>query len=336
VSPFANQAQTPVPIRNQIAGNTPNGAGRSASLIGSQQQLNQIGANTYTQGPVKPDNAFLDGFRSAAASIEKALTIEPKVIPATDPTSLAGQTTVGPDLHYQAAKVYESQNNIPGAISHYRKALEMSPHDPRILVSFGRLYDGQRDLQRAEDLYQRALQVAPNDAKVENALGICYAKQGNLDVALVHLYRASQLQPQSTRYKNNMANVLCDAGRMDEAFAQLVSVHGEAGAHYNLGYMLFHQGKREAAQREFELALRANPYMEKARTMLNELEPNSNPIAISTPVHPASAKVEIPRQFSQFSVSEPFSPQAAKPGDVWPIRIPASKSFEGPHSLPAL
>lgn len=329
VSPFSNSAQTPVPIGAQIAGN--------ASGLGSQQQLNRVGANTYTQGPVKPDNAFLAGLRSATASIDKALTIEPKVIRATDPTSLAGQTmNVGPDLHYQAARVYESQNNIPGAISHYQKALEKSPHDPLILVSFGRLYDGQGELQRAEVLYQRALQVAPNNAKIENALGICYAKQGNLESALAHLYRASQLQPQSTRYKNNMANVLCDAGRMDEAYAQLVSVHGEAGAHYNLGYMLLHQGKQEGARRELEFALRADPNMKQARAMLKSLEPNpspnSIPISTSTPIQPASAKSR------QFSVSEPFTPQVSQPGNAWPNRIPsfAPTSLNGPHSLPAL
>ncbi len=335
VSPFATTDQ--VPIGAQIANNTPGVAERSAQNLlspfnsGSQQSLTQTGVNSYRQGPPTRNNPFLASLRSVTASIEKALTIEPRVIPAPDPTSLIGEMPkVGSDLHFHAAKVYEHQNNVAGAVSHYQKALQISPGDPEILANFGRLYDNQGDLRRAEELYKQALQADPDNCAVLNALGICYAKQGNFDTSLAHLYRASQLRPQSARYKNNMANVLCDAGRTDEAYAQLVSVHGEAGAHYNLGYMLLHQGKRDEAQSEFELALLANPYMEQAQTMLNSLRPKS------TSVRPVSVEIEFP---GSFSVSEPFDSKLTNRPATWPQSEESSfdhKSPDGPTSLPPL
>lgn len=332
VSPFASSTQGPVPISSQIANNANGISGRSASNpLALGRQLTQTGANSYTQGPAKPDNPFLAGLRSASASIEKALTIEPRVISAVDATSLAGPpTNVGADLHYEAAKVYESQNNISGAISHYQKALEISPRDPLILVSLGRLYDGQGDLQRAEGLYLQAQQAAPTNCAVLNALGVCCAKQGDLDNALAYLYKASRLQPQNARYKNNMANVLCDAGRVDEAYAQLLFVHGEAGAHYNLGFMLFHHGRRDEAQRELKLALRANPYMEQAQRLLNAIQPSSSPD------RPASLQTEVPRQYT---VSPAYDSEGTKPGERWPqLEGPSlnRSSRDAPYNLPPL
>jgi tetratricopeptide (TPR) repeat protein len=299
--------------------------------VSSRTQLRQTGANAFTQGSAKPDNAILASLRSASDSIKKALTIEPKVIPAADPTSLSSQPVeVGADLYFQAAKVYQSQNNIPGAISHYQKALEKSPRDPMILVNFGRLYDGQGDLRSAEVLYQQALQAAPDNCAVLNSLGICYAKQGNLDTALSYIYRATQLQPQNTRYRNNMANVLTDAGRINEAYAQLVTVHGEAGAHYNLGYMLSHQGKKVEARRELELALQANPNMEQARTMLNSLVP------AATPAPSFGANIDIP---GQYTVSPPLNPAGANQGERGPQLGGRSLNQRSPnalHNLPPL
>lgn len=337
VSPFATTEQTPEPIAAQIANSPYGAAGRSVSTQlseldeGLRQQFTQTRANSYTQRPASLGNRFVDGLRSASASIGNALTIKPRVVLATDPTSLASQpTNIAADLHFQAAQVYESQQNIPGAISHFEKALERSPGDPKILVGFGRLYDRQGDLHRAEGLYQQALQTDSDNCPALNALGICYAKQGNLDNALAHLYRATQLQPQNERYRNNIANVLVDAGRIDEAYAQLVSVHGEAGGHYNLGYLLLQQGRHDEARRELDLALRANPYMVQARKLLSTLEPNSDP------VRPVSAEFEAP---GRYSVSQPYNPRVANPAATTPpfgAQSSDQRSLAGPHNLPPL
>jgi len=320
-SPFATTAQKPVPLGTQIASRSSENFGQSG-----ETQFTQNGPNSYVQGPEKPTNPFFAGVRSTAATIGDAFSIEPRVIPATAPTSLAGHpANISADLHFQAAQVYETQQNTASAITHFQKALEASPADPKIMVAFGRLYDRQNDLLRAQGLYRQALQVDPNNGAALNALGISYAKQGNLDAALTELARAAQVQPENARYKNNIANVLADAGRYDEAYAQLASVHGEAVAHYNLGYLLLQQGKQAEARRELGLALKANPYMEQARSVLDSMGPTSGQ------VQPASTGNGV-------SISNAVAPSE------YPITTAHStgtQSFEqppltGPRSLPPL
>lgn len=353
-SPFSTTAQAPVPLGAQTANNVDGAPHLQAAHqppspnAAPRQSFNQAGPNAFDQAPVNSGNPLLAGFRSTTAKIGQALAIEPRVIPATDPTSLANEPQdIGADLHFQAAQVYESQQNMVGAITHFQKALAISPREPRILVAFGRLYDRQGELKTAEGLYQQALQINPHDCAALNALGICYAKQGNLDAALAHLARAAQRQPQNARYKNNMANVLADAGRIDEAYAQLVSVHGEAGAHYNLGYLLLQQGKRDEARRELQLALQANPYLEQAHQLLDSLTPPAAP-GVSAFQGPARAGSQTP-MLGRYSVSEATDFPVANPlvnpsvpapqggpaaGVSYPAPYPAPAS--GPQSLPPL
>ncbi len=329
-SPFATTSPQPVPIAAQVASHSqapPGGSGPGGSNFGGrpQQQLTQTGPNSYGQSPANPGNPFLASLRSTSASIGDALTIDPKVIPAADATSLASQTPdVGADLHCRAAQVYEGQQNISAAISHYQKALAISPGEPRILVGFGRLYDRQNDLHRAQGYYQQALQLDPNHCPALNALGISYAKQGNLDAAIAHISKAAQLQPASPRYKNNLANVLVDAGRTGEAYTQLASVHGEAVAHYNLGYLLLQQGKTDLARQELGLALQANPYLQQARQVLNSLEVTPGP------GFQAAAGVE---PGGQYSVSKPVNAPAHS---VSTPRVGTQPQFGRPQSLPPL
>lgn len=342
-SPFATTDQKPVPLGTQLATGSSGVPGRTTTNLPSPSgevagnQFTPAGLNSFQQEPAQPANPLLAGLRTTTAKIGQALTIEPKVIPDTDSTHLANQPkNIGADLHFQAAQVYESQQNFPGAILHFQKALEQSPGDPKFLVAFGRLYDRRGDFQNALSFYQQALQSDPNNCGALNAMGICYAKQGDFDSALAHLSHASQLQPQNARYKNNMANVLADAGRVDEAYAQLVSVHGEAGAHYNLGYMLLQQGKPAEARRELDLALQANPYMEQARSLLNSVE--------LTPAPTGAANVGFaPPTLGQYSVSQPVNSRSANPVANPAATSPLSaaepfrwKSAAGPQGLPPL
>ncbi len=308
-SPFGTADHQSSPGDSHVAGRTTGSPVRSVTGPSSLpfpagQQMTQTGPNTYTQtNPSQgAGNALLAGLRSTGASIGNALTIEPRVIPASDPTSLATPTdAVGADLHFRAAQVYEGQGNIAGAISHYQQALAIAPQDPRIIVGFGRLYDGQNEMHRAQRLYEEALAVDPDFCPALNSLGICLAKQGQLDAAVAHISRATQLQPENARYKNNLANVLADSGRFGEAYAQLVSVHGEAVAHYNLGYLLLQQGKTELARRELELALQANSYLHQARALLQSLDPV---VAATPPVE------QLSDPSPRFTVTQPESAPA--------------------------
>ena len=80
--------------------------------------------------------------------------------------------------------------------------------------------------------------------------------------------RAIQLEPRNPLYRNNFAAVLVDQGRVGEAFEQLRSVHGAAGAYYNVGYLLNKKGQTQEALQYFALALQADPSLAPARRVV--------------------------------------------------------------------
>jgi len=232
------------------------------------------------------ENAFTTSFRKAANAFTSALTIEPKVVPPDDPTSLAGgNQEPGADLHYYAARVCESQSNVPAAAAHYQQSLALDSKNVRTLIAYARLLDRQANFHEAERLYHQALQLEPDNAIASNDIGMMYARQGMYDAALQALARAVQLQPANQRYRNNIAIVLIDAGRLDDAFMHLAAVHGEAAAHYNLGYLLARRGANNQAMQQLRLAIQLNPYLAPANQLLTQLSETANQMPPSPPSH---------------------------------------------------
>jgi Tfp pilus assembly protein PilF len=220
--------------------------------------------------------AVAASLRNTRNSISSALTIQPRVTPASDPTRLdsrpANANLVSADLHYHAARVYEATNSLESATAHYRDALIRSPNDPKLVLSYSRVQDRAGNFQEAEAGYRRAIALAPNDAKAFNDLAMCHNRQGKWDSAIGNLQHAIQLDPANPLYRNNLALVLVDAGRSAEALPQLVAVHGEAAAHYNLGYMLLDRKLTAEAEQHFTRALELNPQLTQARQMLEFMQ----------------------------------------------------------------
>ncbi|MFV1964594.1 MAG: tetratricopeptide repeat protein [Pirellulaceae bacterium] len=219
------------------------------------------------------ENGFVASLREAANTVADAFTLEPKVIPAYDPVSLAGPPEqVGGDLHYHAARVYAAQGNVRAAMSHYRQALETSPDDYSMLVGLARLYDGQGDYPRAQATYERALHANPESPRALNDLGMCHARNGAFEDAVPRLERAAELVPMNKRYRNNLAAVFVELGRYDEALEHLAAVHGDAVAHYNLGFLLSRRQQNRLAQHHLARALQIDPNLTPARKMIDKIQ----------------------------------------------------------------
>lgn len=218
--------------------------------------------------------AFGSRLWSAAASAREALTIKPREVPAPDPVSLS-TSTVGMEapVFVSAARVYEMQGRLKDAREHYEKALAADGKNLEALIGLARLEHREGDLVAATEMYQRALRAHPNNAVVLNDLGLCYARRQMLQQAEQSMANAVKQDPKSKLYRNNLALVLVEMNRGDEALEQLMSVHSEAVAHYNLAYLLREKGRYDAAADHLRTALRADPGMEPARAMLASLNP---------------------------------------------------------------
>ena len=201
-----------------------------------------------------------------------ALKPEPKVVPTNDPTRLATKVgPVGSEVYVAAGRLAEHRGNLDNAVAQYEKALEVNPADRNALITYGRLQRRRGLFADAEQLYRRAVQVRPDDAVAYNDLGLCLDKRGQLVPAIETLKTAVALAPDRKLYRNNLALVLTKAGRLEEAHAHLAHAHGEAIAHYNLGYLLYQDGKAEAAAAHVARSLDIDPTLQQARDMLHRM-----------------------------------------------------------------
>jgi len=95
--------------------------------------------------------------------------------------------------------------------------------------------------QEAAEVLRRGLAEDEERADIHNLLGFCNFKLGDYEAAVVHFSRAIELEP---------------ASAIDFA---------------NLGVNLRRLGRYDEALHNFQVALSMDPYMELARTHLDEL-----------------------------------------------------------------
>jgi tetratricopeptide (TPR) repeat protein len=222
----------------------------------------------------KPKRTWSSRFSGAYKATRDALTFKPREVPADDPVRLSGQpATPQPAVYVSAARVYESQGRANEAAEQYNRALAANPLNVDALVGLARLKHREGDLTTATELYQRALRSNADNAVVLNDLGLCYARQNMLQQARSSMEKAVAQDRRSKLYRNNLAVVLVEMNDPQSALGHLKAVHGEAVAHYNLGYMLSEKGQHQAAAHHLQTALAIEPRMEPARQMLARLEP---------------------------------------------------------------
>ncbi len=125
---------------------------------------------------------------------------------------------------------------------------------------------------QAEVHYKKALKLSPKDPKVWNDAGYSYYLQGRWADAERTLKTAKKLAPDDERIKLNLGLALAAAGRPDEAFPLLSLANGDAVGHINLGYLLASTGQVDLARRQYETALAMRPDLELARRALTRLD----------------------------------------------------------------
>ncbi|MGN6134621.1 MAG: tetratricopeptide repeat protein, partial [Aureliella sp.] len=228
-------------------------------------QIKSMGT-TMTSALGKAKTTMLAAFNPAAAEATDK----------DDPTSLASMPNkLSPELWVMQGQLAESQGQHSKALESYRKALETEPNNLGALVSTARLYDRQGDTAQSVQYFQKALAVNPNDASLHNDLGLAYSKAGNAAAAKDSLTKAATMDPSSVRYRNNLATLLVENGQGDEAVNQLRQVLPPAVAHYNVAYLHFTKQNIPAAKQQLQLALQADPNLQPARDLMNQLGGNS-------------------------------------------------------------
>lgn len=154
----------------------------------------------------------------------------------------------------------------------YRDALTLDPNCMPAHRGLGRLYTAQEDGPRAIAAFEKAVALAPKDAAVWADLGLCQNHFNQIEPAIQSLTHAIELDGENRTYSNALAVVLARAGKFELSLECFARVNPEALAHFNLGCTLRKLGQEELARGQLEIALRMNPKLTSAESMLAEMQ----------------------------------------------------------------
>ena len=93
-----------------------------------------------------------------------------------------------------AGTVFSTEKDIPGAMRHLTRAVQLDPTMAEAYMSLGMLYWGQGQLFRARDLLQAGLRARPFSEGHAN-LGIVLSDLGDYDGAIEHFEASMRLNP---------------------------------------------------------------------------------------------------------------------------------------------
>lgn len=171
----------------------------------------------------------------------------------------------------------------------YQQAIELDPNCLEAYTGLATLYQDMSEYDRAVATYDKVLKLQPKSPELWFRFGMCQARQKEYDRACESLKTATQLDPENKRYLNSLGFCLGRAGRFEESYTCFLREMGEAKAHYNVARMLHHVKREAECRQHLELALKANPQYQDARTLLAQVE---NADGTSKDVVPASFEVK--------------------------------------------
>lgn len=135
-------------------------------------------------------------------------------------------------------------NRFEEAMIHFRRTLELNPEAedvPYIYSFMGECLKDMGRYQEAIEALRLGLDADEERADIHNLLGFCHYKQEDYETAISHFSRAIELEPAS------------------------------AIDFFNLGVNLRKLKRNDEAAHNFQIALAMEPFMELARTHLDEL-----------------------------------------------------------------
>ena len=175
--------------------------------------------------------------------------------------ALARLSQKAPDsghVHQILGEAAMAQDDFPGAILQFKKAIEADTKIPGVHYELGRaILTNSQDpaaLQKAQQEFETELKSDPADFNSEYELGEVYRLGSNLQLAEEHFERALQLRPDFVDAQVGLGNVLVDEGKPAEAiphFTEAVRLDPDnEGAHYKLAREYRAVGRDQDAAKE--------------------------------------------------------------------------------------
>ena len=196
----------------------------------------------------------------------------------------AVESTTDNYIAYDAlGMVATERGDLDQAIKYFSKSLEIRPSYGNALQNLagtehncGVAWARQGDWEAAIKHYRRALELQPRNAEFHYNLEIAlYAKRA-ISEAEEHLAEAVRYQPKHFNAQRDLGSLLAQQGRLEEAAEHYLAanrVHVDPIIYFNLGEVMYHQGKSKEAIGYYAQALKLAPNYTEARRSLDLLLP---------------------------------------------------------------
>ena len=177
--------------------------------------------------------------------------------------------------HYNLGIALNEQGDTDGAISHYRKAVQLWPGYAEAHYNLGRLLVQKGQVDEAITHYEKALEINPADAEAHNNLGAALFASGHVDEAIAHYRKALTIRPDYADASCNLASALLSNGDLDGAIAYysgcLAVSPNQVEARYNLATVLLRTGRTDEAMAHYQKVLELSPDNADARANLGSV-----------------------------------------------------------------
>lgn len=174
-------------------------------------------------------------------------------------------------FHLAYAKWQEGVGQLGEARQSYQIVLDQEPNNTAAKLGMARIAFQTGQLSDAERRFQEVLDRSTNKPEVLDEVAQFYAEQKQWDQAVGLLSRAVQLEPENTNYHYHLGVALAHGGDLRRAYDELSFVMGEAETYYNMGYILYKQGKVDDAEQHLARALQIKPDLVQARNLIDEM-----------------------------------------------------------------
>ena len=177
-----------------------------------------------------------------------------------------------PESHYLLGCYYQDRGYHQEAIAEFNKVLAIDPGHAEAYNRLGVCYDQIKKYQQAAASYHAAITLNPSLAHVYNNIGYSSVLQNKPNEAIDSYSRALQLNPDSKRIHNNLGVAYALDGQFAPALREFETGGDPALARYNLAQLCYQRGQYAEAREYYLEALSLNPFLELARTALEQCD----------------------------------------------------------------
>jgi tetratricopeptide (TPR) repeat protein len=158
---------------------------------------------------------------------------------------------------------FDRQKVFADDLALWSDTIRVSPTSPLAYNGLAEALLRQGEVDGAITEFRRALEIAPLFDRASNNLAVALLRQGHIDDAIAQWRQAIKINPKFGEAHSNLGNALLKKGQVDDAILearQALDIDPySASAHYNLGLDLMQKGDVDGAIAQYQRALEIDP-----------------------------------------------------------------------------